>query len=399
MREGKDPANKDPANKDPGLFLLLGVVMFAVTGGSLVGPILPEMLSLSGATPKNIGLALSSYTFCAMVATPLLGPVADRFGRKSVIVPSVMLFGAAGLVIVFTRSFWLLLLWRGLQGIAVGGMMNTVVAALGDMYEEPDRTRVMGYRMTVQGLTNSAVPFVSGAIATLAWFLPFCIHALALILGLLAFFKLREPASSGKKPRYIARALAALANVRAIWLFFSNFAGFLMLYDIIVYMPILVVRHFGFSTLHSGLAISTGAGVAALTASQSGRLSTLVSEELRVLCGFLLCGLSHLLIGFAGSYPVLLGFMLLWGFGFGTLMPTLNAAAAGLVGTELRAGVLSVFTLLIYLGQTVSPPFFALFVQDSAVRGAFYAGAAVSLLPLGFTLYVLLYRAACRQEG
>ena len=62
------------------------------------------------------------------------------------------------------------------------------------------------------------------------------------------------------------------------------------------------------------------------------------------------------------------------------------AAAAGLVSTELRAGVLSVFTLLIYLGQTLSPPFFALFIKDSAVRPAFFAGSAVFLLPIAFTI-------------
>ena len=65
--------------------MLLGVVMFGVTGGSLVGPILPAMMELEGATSKNIGLALSSYTFTAMVATLALGPLADRFGRKTII--------------------------------------------------------------------------------------------------------------------------------------------------------------------------------------------------------------------------------------------------------------------------------------------------------------------------
>ena len=378
--------------KDPNLPILLAVVMFAVTGGSLVGPILPEMLSLSGATSKNIGLALSAYTFCALVATPLLGPVADRFGRKSVIVPSVLLFGLGGLLITFTRSFWLLLLWRAFQGIGVGGMMNTVVAAIGDMYREPERTRAMGFRVTVQGLTNATVPFVSGAIATMAWFLPFYIHSLAILLAILAAFKLEEPAKSEKTEKYMARALKALADLRAIWLFFSNFMGFVLLYGIVVYMPILVVQAFELTTLHSGLAISVGAGISALTASQSGRLSGKLSEEARVFFGFAGCGLSHLLMGTAGSYPLLLSFMIIWGLGFGTLMPTLNTAAAGLVSTELRAGVLSVFTLLIYLGQTVSPPFFALFVRDSLVRSAFFAGSAAALLPLFFTLYIWLRR-------
>lgn len=374
--------------KDTNLLILLAVVMFAVTGGSLVGPILPAMMDLEGATSKNIGLALSAYTFTAMVATPLLGPVADRFGRKNVIVPAVMLFGIGGLLITFTRSFWMVLVWRAFQGIGVGGMLNTVVAAIGDMYAEPERSRAMGYRVTAQGLTNATVPFVSGAIATAAWFLPFYIHSAAILLGLLAAVYLEEPAGTARTRRYMARALGAIANTRAAWLFFSNFMGFVLLYGIVVYMPILVVRGFGLSTFYSGLAISAGAGVSGLTASQAGALSRRFSEEARVLWGFAWCGASHLLTGFAGSYPLVLVFMAVWGLGFGVLMPTLNSAAAGLVSSELRAGVLSVFTLLIYLGQTVSPPFFALFVEGSAVRGAFFAGSAIALIPLIFTLLV-----------
>lgn len=193
--------------KNSNLLILLAVIMFAVTGGSLVGPILPAMMNLAGATSKNIGLALSAYTFSAMVATPLLGPVADRLGRKRVIVPAVILFGIGGLLITFTQSFWLVLVWRALQGIGVGGMMNTVVAAIGDMYDEPHRSRAMGWRVTVQGLTNATVPFVSGAIATMAWFLPFYIHSAAIVLGILAAFKLKEPAGASRTSRYTIKAL------------------------------------------------------------------------------------------------------------------------------------------------------------------------------------------------
>ena len=102
--------------KDPDLVILLSVVVFAVTGGSLVGPILPEMIDPLGATQKTIGWALSAYTLLAMLATPVLGVMADRAGRKRVIVASTLLFGAAGLALGLSRAFWLVLLLRALQG-------------------------------------------------------------------------------------------------------------------------------------------------------------------------------------------------------------------------------------------------------------------------------------------
>jgi hypothetical protein len=47
-----------------------------------------------------------------------------------------------------------------------------------------------------------------------------------------------------------------------------------------------------------------------------------------------------------------------------------------------------VFTLLIYLGQTVSPLFLALFVTDTAVRGAFFAASAIAVIPFLFAVYM-----------
>ena len=385
--------------KDPDLAILLSVVMFAVTGGSLVGPILPEMISPLEATQKSIGWALSVYTLFAMLATPLLGVVADRAGRKRVIVPATLLFGVAGLLIAFSRSFWLVLVLRALQGIAVGGIMNSVVAALGDLYSGAERNRVMGYRVTAQSLTNAFIPFVAGVLATIAWFVPFFIHALAVPAGIVAAFGLQETGKKGGRSEgYIPRTLSALANLRAIWLFFSNFMGYFLLYCIVVYMPIHVVRGFSLTTGHAGLAMSVGAGVVSLSASQAARLRNLFSEGKLVFAGLAACGLALFCIGLSWSYTSLLAIMLLWGLGFGTFMPALNAAAAGLASAELRAGVLSVFTLLLYLGQTLSPPFFALFIGEETVRGAFFAGGAASLLPLLVTLAVMLKGSAPERD-
>ncbi|MCF8029968.1 MAG: MFS transporter [Desulfohalobiaceae bacterium] len=376
--------------KDPNLAILLCVVMFAVTGGSLVGPILPEMISPLGATQKTIGWALSVYTLLAMLSTPILGMVADLAGRKRVIVFATILFGVAGLLITFSRAFWLVLVLRGLQGIGVGGMMNTVVAALGDLYTGVERNRAMGYRVTAQSLTNSSIPFVSGVLATVAWFFPFYIHSLAILAGLVAAWKLQETARPGRQPGYLRRSLSAAAKPRAIWIFFSNFMGFFLLYCIVVYMPIYVVRELSLTTAHAGLALSVGSGVVAIISTQAGRLRKSFREEKLIFAGLAGCGLALLLMGLSQSYIGLLSVMLIWGLGFGTLMPALNAAAAGLVSSELRAGFLSVFTLLIYLGQTVSPPFFALFIGRESVEGAFFAGGTTALLPLLVTLVLLL---------
>lgn len=385
--------------RDPNLLILLSVIMFAVTGGSLVGPIIPEMISPLGATHRNIGLVLSIYTLFALVTTPILGIAADRWGRKKVIVPTTILFGISGLLITFTDTFWLVLIYRALQGVGVGGMMNSVITAIGDLYEGAERTQAMGYRVTVQGLTNATIPFASGALATIAWFLPFYIHSLAILAGIIAAWKLKEPQGIQRPEGYFRRVLSGIANLRALWLFFSNFMCFFLLYCLVVYMPIFVVEELSLTTLHAGLALSVAAGINSITATQAGRLRKFFSEESLIFFGFTSCGLALLLVGLAPNYWLMLFCFVIWGVGFGSVMPTLNASAAGLVPANLRGGLLSVFTLLIYLGQTVSPLFFALFVKKDSVHDTFFVGSALTLLPLILTLYIIIHNRSSAKQA
>lgn len=217
--------------QDNNLKLIIAVLILGVIGGSLVGPILPAMISPLETSEEKVGLVLSVYTFLALVSTPLLGPLADRFGRKTILVPCTVLFGVSGLAIAFSEAFWLVLLLRALQGIGVGGMMNTGVTLIGDLYTGERRAQAMGYRISFQTITNAILPFVSGGLATLAWFYPFYIYSLAIPLGLLVGFKLSlNPVSPDeeKLPRraYIKQLWRVVLHHKSIWVFFFPFHVF-----------------------------------------------------------------------------------------------------------------------------------------------------------------------------
>jgi MFS family permease len=140
---------------------------------------------------EQVGWVLSVYTLLALIGTPVLGLLADRWGRKAVLVPCLLLFGLSGAGIALVRTFWAVLLLRAGQGLAVGGMMNTGVTLIGDLFQGADRARAMGYRITFQTLTNTFVPFLAGGLAAMAWFYPFLLYGLALPLALLAGLQLR----------------------------------------------------------------------------------------------------------------------------------------------------------------------------------------------------------------
>ncbi len=377
--------------RDKNLQIIIAIVVFAVTGGSLVGPILPAMLGPLGVAEEKIGLVMSFYTFFAMASTPVLGLIADKIGRRPVIAFCAALFGAAGFGITLCDTFVPVLVMRSLQGIGVGGMMNTSVTLIGDLFSGNERAQAMGYRISFQTITNSFVPFVSGALATLAWFYPFYIYTLAVPVGVVAAMKLKErrAPTDERKPRradYFKGLLRHIAHHRSIWVFFSNFMAFVLLYSIVVYVPILIVKRFGLTTAHAGFAITFASGAAAIVSSQSGRIMRNFSEYSIILTGFVLCSTALLTISSVESYHTLLPCFIIWGGGFGLALPTLNTCAAGLAPLQMRAGVVSIFTTVMYLGQTVSPPIFGYILAGSELDTVFRTAGLLGLVPITFTL-------------
>ncbi len=93
-------------SKNKNFLLILSIVIMAVMGRSIIGPILPALVELLGTTKTSVGWILSVYTLFTLIFTPILGVLADRIGRKIVIVPCVLLFGIASVAIVFANNFF-----------------------------------------------------------------------------------------------------------------------------------------------------------------------------------------------------------------------------------------------------------------------------------------------------
>lgn len=368
--------------KNTNFRVILGILVMGVMGGSIVSPILPGMIEPLNSSQENIGWVLTIYTFFALIFTPFLGSLADRIGRKKVLVPCIVLFGISGSAIYFASSFWIVLVLRAFQGIGVAAMMSLGVTLIGDLFKDKDRAKAMGYRTTAQGITNATMPFVAGAIATLGWFYPFLIYILAIPLAVITILKLNVPFNE-KHPtlkKYFHSILATLEHRKTIWVFISNLGAFLLLYCVMIYLPIFITEKFSLSTFYTGLAVSFAAAMGGISASQVGRLAGKFEKHLLVLIGLFLCSISLFLFSFAGFYAILFLFLVLWGIGWGIVFPTLSTLATDLAPSHLRAGIVSGFSMMIYLGQTLSPPFFGWILKNGDLSLVFITGGFIGLI-------------------
>ncbi|MFP4620796.1 MAG: MFS transporter [Bacteroidales bacterium] len=385
MEQKSDPAG---ILRNPTFQIILAIVVMAVIGGSLVAPILPSMIDPLGTTQEMVGLVMSVYTLFALFSTPVHGVLADRYGRKRVLVPAIVLYGVSGFSIAFTDVFYGVLVLRAFQGIGAAGMMGLGVTLIGDIFKDKARATAMGYRSSAQSLINTAIPFISGSVATIAWFYPFYIYVLSLPLAVFVFLKMDDRSSTNKSSvkDYFRTIFSVLKDKKTLWVYTSNLFIFIFLYCLIVYGPILVVEELNLSTMYTGLLLSVGSAIAAITASQAGRLYYRFQKYQIVALGFLLCGTGLFLISLALSFVYLLLCIVVWGVGFGLVFPTLNTTVTELVSSHLRAGVVSGFTAMTYIGQTISPPMFGFILNFSDLQTVFFTGALLTLLPFGFTL-------------
>src|SRR4029077_3101588 len=95
-------------------------------------PMLPMLAKAFDVTPGRISLVVTASTLAVALAAPFAGIVADRFGRKRVIVPAAFLLAVPTLLAATAVSFGQLLFWRFLQGIFTPGVFAVIIAYINE---------------------------------------------------------------------------------------------------------------------------------------------------------------------------------------------------------------------------------------------------------------------------
>lgn len=116
--------NNQQLYRDRNLQLIFAISLMAVLGVATLTPAFPQLAEALKVPTKNLGLLITVFTFPTVILGPIIGIVADRFGRKKIIVPSLFIFGIAGTACAFVRDFNLLLLLRFLQGIGAASLLS-----------------------------------------------------------------------------------------------------------------------------------------------------------------------------------------------------------------------------------------------------------------------------------
>lgn len=375
--------NKSMQGKSP-LYIIFSITLMAVLGVSSITPAFPDIIEHFHLQPEQVGWLITIFTLPGIFLTPVLGILADRVGRKKILVPSLFLFGFAGTGCALTGSYEMLLLLRFFQGIGAASLGSLNVTLIGDLFQGKERVRVMGLNASVLSIGTASYPTIGGLLATIGWNYPFLLPSIAFLVGFWVILKLDnpEPKKGQAFKEYIATAFAYIFKKDVLILFFMSFFTFILLYGAyLTFFPLLLKQNFNFHAGSIGLTMSLASASTAITSANLKKIRHFLTEKQCVMLAFLFYSLSMLLLYLAKDLSLVYIGIIFFGIGHGINFPVIQVLLTSAVPLEYRAAFMSMNGTILRMGQSAGPMVMGLiFAIMGGLGSVFAAGSILAIL-------------------
>ncbi|MCI0995072.1 MFS transporter [Pseudomonas sp. ICMP22404] len=349
------------------LLLLLGSCL-PVLGAVLLAPVLPRMQAHFAETPGVAVLVPVALTLPALMIAllaPVAGVIADRLGRKPLLIGAMLLYTLCGVLPFWLESLPAIVISRAGIGLAEAAIMTCCTTMMGDYYSGARRERMFALQMVATSLAATIFIAVGGVLGEHGWRTPFALYGLGLVLLPLMAWLLWEP-----RAREVAAATAARKAFP--WRVLAPLYGLAFLAGLSLFIVPVQVG-FLLNLLHidgsQQIGLTMGANQLGVLAGALGfRLLNGVPAHRKMLLAFATAGIGGALIAAAGSHGLVVVAVLINGLGIGLMMPTLITWIMAQVDFHQRGRAAGGFTAAFFAGEFISP--LAVLAITGAVSGA-----------------------------
>lgn len=381
------------------VIILSTVPFFMVLGNSMLIPEFPTIKAALNINQFQVGLLITFFSAPAAISIPFLGYLSDRMGRKIIIVPSVILYGAGGAIsgiasALLDKPFYFILAGRVVQGIGAAGTAPIAMALAGDLFKTKERSESMGILEAANGMGKVLSPVIGAALALIVWYALFFAYALlAVPIALLVWFLVKEPKGiTEKRPfREYLKTMSIIFDKKGVSLLFNFLGGMtvlFVLFGVLSFTSDILVSNFHLKGIIKGMVLSIPLLTMSVTAYLTGFYLRKKGKffKLSFLLGLIVVSLSMGILPLCCQsivvYPVMLGLL---GIGSGMILPAINTMVTSAAQSQQRGGITSLYGSVRFMGVALGPPVFSL-LQDGGVPLMFLSTGGVALATgiLGF---------------
>lgn len=333
----------------------LAVLVTAVLGPSL--PLMQEHFKDVPGADYLVPLTLSAPMFMTTILSVFVGELADRFGRKKLLVSAALLYAIVGTAPLYLDSLTTIIASRLALGVMEAVLFTISTALIGDYYEGQQRERYMALHTTVASFTAFLFNTLGGVIAEYGWRAPYWVFAISLVLAPLMIVFLWEPKTRASmtqeqivtdgqafNPSLLA-FICGLAILMGI-AFLTVPVHFAYLYgEIGVKSPSQIGEAFGINSL----------GVIVGTLIFGWIVAPRLSVAFQLGLSTLIAGLGFVIMEFAANYAQLTTAGFVNGLGCGLLLPTLVTWNMRELPISKRGMGVGAYQSCMFLGMFINP--------------------------------------------
>jgi len=364
----------------------LVVYAISVTGvlaNAVIAPALPNIAHDLHVSVGGVSLIVALASLPGIAMAPIIGVAADRFGRREVVVPCLVVFGIGGLLGAAAPTFRILCLARLLQGFGGAGLVNLAVVILGDRYDGVERARAIGRNAAVLTSSIAVLPLIGGVLTHFGgWRLAFVPFGLALVMAVVV--NRVVPAATLFDSTTTLRAQLSDAGTyvrdrRVIGMCVAGFASFVLVFGLVLTaLPVHLKDAFDAGPVVRGIVLGLPAIGNVTTSLLVGRLSTRHGTWPLVIAGFVVMCVAFAGIAAAPALLLAVGCVLGYGFGEGLTIVPLQSYAAGLAPAEHRGKIVSLWVSAARAGQFTGPVVVGPLIDAHGSRFPFAVGAVAA---------------------
>lgn len=237
---------------------LVGLSAFGSFVNDMYLPSLPEMKSFFGCSVSVVQLGLTFGMIGLGLGQIILGPISDKYGRKPILLSTVLLFIIAATISVFSPTIHFFLGCRLFQGLGASGGYFLARTIPADIYGGRQLAKVMALIGAINGFAPASAPMIGGALVrSVGWQGIFCVLAgYATLLFAFAFY-FKESLSKNK--RYQGPLVDSykeysglIHNRKFMTHVMLKGTALGLLYAYVSSSPFIIQTHFGYTPLQFG---------------------------------------------------------------------------------------------------------------------------------------------------